>query len=232
MKKLAIILTCCFLFLGSSCNYIKYAKYPKVDIDCYEGNRYTSDDIFSYEGYFMVYDNIEIVGRYLDLINCWSIAYFSNRDVEKNWLTGNGYNQMYANCLKEGFELPNILEVSIMEARIPYRNIESYSIGVEVKADDSVVRFENEMKLSDILDAEIPYEDLEIENGKRSCYFVLEEYPYLAWGLNSALIVYNDNLYFSYYGAGLDSSILKTRYYKIKNEHQERFKTAYKYLQA
>lgn len=229
MKKFALILSLFFLLLSSGCGYIRYAKYPKIDIHNYEGQRYIGDDIILHNGYFMIYDNRIIVGRYLDLINCWSLAYFSNRDAEKNWLQGNGYHQAYASGLKEGFQLPNILETKISEARISCGNIETYFVGVEVKDSDIVISFNDGIRITDILDIENPYEHLEIDNNNRSCYFVLNDEPYLAWGINSEIVLYNDETYFS---CGAHCEELDYAYYKIKDEYQEIFRNAINELNA
>lgn len=228
MKKVALILILFFSLLGSGCGYIRYAKYPKIDLSNYEGQRYISGDImFDRDGYFMIYDNRVIVGRYLNLLSCWSIAYFSNRDTEKNWLQGNGYNQAYANCLKEGFKLPNILETDILEARIPCRNIRpDYSIGVKVQEDDIVIRFTDGIRIVDILDIENPCQGLKMSKDPKSCYFVLKEDSYLAWGSYSGIVDYNNELYFEYFGVSFNSDARSVKYYPIKDEYQETFRNA------
>lgn len=226
MKKTALILSAFFLFLGSGCNYVKYAKYPKLQGDEYEGYLYVNDNIDSYKGYFMVYDNLEIIGRHLDLLNCWSIDYFSNRDVEKNWRSGNGNIQEYANYLKEGFELPNILDSKLLEMRIPCGDINE-SIGVKIDENDTVIGFDEEITLQRVVDLQNRYENIEMYNKLITCYFVLREFPYLAWGNRGGCVLYENEIYlFCNYRIEENIDGYDSVYYKIKDEYQETFRNA------
>ena len=228
MKKTALILSVFFLFLGSGCNYFKYAKYPKVQVNEYDGYVYIHNQIDLYKGYFMVYDNLEIIGRRLDLLNCWSIDYFSNRDVEKNWRSGNGYMQEYANALKEGFELPNILDSKLLEMRIPCGDIYE-SIGVKIDEGETVICFDEEITLQQVIDLQNRNENIETDNKLITCYFVLREFPYLAWGNRGGIVLYQHEIYlFCNYWIEENIYGYDSVYYKIKDEYQEVFRNAIK----
>ena len=245
MKKFISLFLCIMTcFLCSSCNYIKYAQYPKMEYDneywYYQGQRYKTVTDFDLEGFFMVYDHLEIVGRHVDFCGRWAIDYFSNRDTNKNWLSTNGQMSSYANAFKVGFELPSFNspsfdDISILEIRIvnkSYLDIigsdKCPDIGLQVDGEDYVIPFCNEdVSFGDIFDKQQLYTyniPRQLAQEGNFFYFILKEHPYIAWGDLYSVIVYEDEIY-------IYNCVYKNLY-KINPEYQEVFRNAIEELNA
>ncbi|MBQ9728849.1 MAG: hypothetical protein IJV85_04560 [Clostridia bacterium] len=215
MKKLINLLLCfCCIILCSGCgDFFEVYQYPKAEFTkegnlIYEGQLYTNYDIGD-DGYLLtgeLYPILRCYGNYGCLSGYTSMK-VSAQDLEKNIIT-----RFMNHYVKEGFELPDkAFQCNISDILLYSRRNE-----------ESIQLSRLNYPICDIAESEGL--QLEIENSTSiTCYLKLVEYDYLEGILY--IERYNDELY-------VLTSNLNSKWYKIKDEYQEIFKTAMEELNS
>lgn len=203
----------------TGCVGYEYLNYPTLEYNTgdaiYNGKKYEYIVTFRIQelNLIPVYDEQIIVARTSHLLEYFPI-YFSNRDVEKEWMISN-VAAGGTHYIKEGFSLPNGNTLTYSEV---YFTLQDEQAAVQINSKNPQVDLFG-VKLADVIDMNNVYWSLDAEEVGCSL-FISQEYPYIAWGNATSLMLYNNEVYI--YNWGIQNS----RYYRIRDEYQATFKTA------
>lgn len=225
MKKMFLSFIVMVSLLMTGCVGLEYINYPTLkynkDNPIYNGKKY--EYIVTYKvqelNLIPVYDRQIIIAKTTYLLEYFPV-YFSNRDIQKEWMI-TCYGAEGIHHIKEGVSLPDGNTLTYSEVYFTLQGVQEG--GVQIDSTNPRINLFG-AKLTDIIEMDNGYYDLEAEQVGYS-FFISQEFPYIAWGNATILMLHKDEVYI-FNGGGTG------KYYRIKDEYQEAFKTAITQLNA